>query len=154
MIKFFRKESSKKGNNNSFDFKIKWQTSKIFKQFSILLKETDGVYFWRLLFLLLVYKKSAWWRVSLAQKVNCRTMKEKHLTNGLRMVEVSNHYNFNQRQSFRPISPPSVKIHLTIPLLSFFPVVLFSFLCYWEKILDFVIARDLPFCTINVDVLK
>ena len=30
----------------------------------------------------------------------------------------------------------------------------YFFICYWEPVLDFVITKDLLFCTINVNALK
>lgn len=55
-------------------------------------------------FLVLVYKNSAGQRLrrlSFAHKVNCSILEKKALIDSLKLMEVSDQYNFCHRQSFR-----------------------------------------------------
>lgn len=115
--------------NNSLDFKIKCQTYKIFKWLSMLLKK-DEVYSWKVFFFCISYKKSAWWRLrrlSFVQKFNFNTWNKKALINSLKLVELSDQYNFYQGWSFRTFFSSFGQDSLNHPLFVVVSTITFSF---------------------------
>ena len=129
--------------NNSLDFKIKCQTYKIFKWLSMLLKKKDEVYSWKVwwffFFFGISYKKSAWWRLrrlSFAHKVNFNTWNKKALINSLKLVELSDQYNFCQGRNFRTFFSSFGQVSLNHLFVVVVAAITFSFVTEnWSWIL-------------------